>query len=262
MTRQQITAEISECEKLRQFDKHIDPVNYDTVIKVDKNYHYIKKGLEALKYTIENLFIVIPYTFWINKHVCKTKVIGKENLKNLGPAILTCNHTYMFDCLVVKGAVGQDLYITAAPFNNQKGFLGEMMRAGGMMPMSDDRSGMAKFISAVNTRLKQGKKVLFYPEQAMWWMYKKPRPLKDGAFHFAVKNNVPVVPCFVTFTPNGKYNNENIEMQNFTLHIGKPIYAPDNLDMKEKISYYKAENFKVWKNIYEEFYGIKLEYDN
>lgn len=261
MNRKQVVKEISRCEKNREFDKHVDPVNYDIVIKVDKDYHYYKKGFERVKYALENIFIVKPYTCWINRCKCHTKVIGKENLKGVGAAVLTCNHVYMFDCLVVKGAVGEDLFITAAPFNNQKGFLGEMMRAGGMMPMSDDKSGMKSFISAVNRRLCDGKKVLFYPEQAMWWMYRKPRPLKDGAFHFAVKNNVPLIPCFITFTGNGTYDVEGIENNDFTLNIGKPIYAPENLSSKEKAAYLKDKNFEEWKKTYENFYGKELSYD-
>ena len=48
------------------------------------------------------------------------------------------------------------------------------------------------------TTKKKGEFILIYPEQSMWWNYKKPKPLKDGAFKMAVKSNVPVVPIFIT----------------------------------------------------------------
>jgi len=32
----------------------------------------------------------------------------------------------------------------------------------------------------------------------MWWNYRKPKPLKPGAYTFAAKNHVPVLPCFIT----------------------------------------------------------------
>ena len=35
-----------------------------------------------------------------------------------------------------------------------------------------------------------GEKVLVYPEQSMWWNYRKPRPLKSGAFKFAISSIV------------------------------------------------------------------------
>ena len=40
--------------------------------------------------------------------------------------------------------------------------------------------------------------MLVYPEQSMWWNYRKPKPLKKGAYTFAAKNHVPVLPCFIT----------------------------------------------------------------
>ena len=39
--------------------------------------------------------------------------------------------------------------------------------------------------------------ILIYPEQEMWFNYKKPRPLKEGAYNFASQNNVPILSCFV-----------------------------------------------------------------
>ena len=31
----------------------------------------------------------------------------------------------------------------------------------------------------------------------MWFNYRKPRNLKRGAYYYAAKNNVPIVPIFV-----------------------------------------------------------------
>ena len=28
----------------------------------------------------------------------------------------------------------------------------------------------------------------------MWWNYRKPKPLQDGAYRFATKHNVPIIP--------------------------------------------------------------------
>ena len=95
----------------------------------------------------------------------------------------------------------------------------------------------------------------------MWWMYEKPRPLKNGAFHYAVKENVPVVPMFITFEGNGTFDEEGIENKNFIIHIGKPIYKKQNLSDKENIEYMKDQNYKSWVNTYEGFYGKKLKFN-
>ena len=49
---------------------------------------------------------------------------------------------------------------------------------------------MKKFFKAVSTILGRGEKILIYPEQAMWWNYRKPRPMKDGAIERMLKGNL------------------------------------------------------------------------
>ena len=57
-----------------------------------------------------------------------------------------------------------------------------------------------EFVKAVNTILNEKDFILIYPEKSLWWNYRKPKPLKNGAFNLAVKNNVPVLPIFITMT--------------------------------------------------------------
>ena len=259
MTRIEVMERIKECEELGLYQEHVDPVDFSNVIHVDENFHYLKHPLgERIVYFFKNIFVVLPFTFHLNKVRFKKKVVGKENLKGIDAAVITCNHVDKFDCLAVKGTVGRRLYITAAPFNNQKGWLGGMMRVGGMLPMSEEESGMIAFNNALSTLLHSHKFILYYPEQAMWWHYRKPRPLKKGAFYTAVKNNVPVIPMFITFTGSGKFDEEGIEKDHFTLHISKPIYPDKNMSEREQIEDLRLKNFEAWKKTYEEFYKCEL----
>ena len=111
----------------------------------------------------------------------------------------------------------------------------------------------------------------------MWWNYRKPRPLKPGAYKFAVRNNVPVLPCFITmrdsdvlgedlrkslkgfdisenFVPDGYF------IQEYTIHIGEPIYPDPTLSQKENMEHIAKKNFKFWKKVYEEEYSMPLTY--
>lgn len=94
MTRREVMTAIAESEKAGIFDVHVDPIPEELVIPVTENYHYPGKRTfaEKLKYGIEKLFVVKPYTLYQNKCVLKTAVIGRENLKGLDAAVLTCNH--------------------------------------------------------------------------------------------------------------------------------------------------------------------------
>ena len=105
-------------------------------------------------------------------------------------------------------------------------------------------------------------KVLIYPEQSMWREYKKPRPMKNGAFRYAVQNNVPIIPLFITIKEKDEKIDKN-GLQNYgdyTIHILDPIYPNPNLNVKENIDYLRKENFKVWKDLYEKVYVVPLEY--
>lgn len=251
-----------EQEAKGEFNVHIDDPDLSLMIPVTEDFPYIKKGFLKLKIFFERLFVVKPFIRHINKKVCHTTVVGKENLKGIKSCILTCNHVYMFDCLVATHAVApHKINITAAEFNNRSDRLGEYMRAGGLLPMSSNLRAMKNFNNAISYYLKKNHYVMFYPEQAMWLMYEKPRPNKIGAFHYAVKNNVPVVPMFITFKGNGTFDEDGIENKDFTITIGKPIYQKEELSEKDNMEYLMNQNYETWKNIYEGFYGRKLVYD-
>ena len=215
------------------------------------------------------------------------EIKGIENWKNLKTgAIITCNHFNAFDSFAIQEAYHASKkwpknkfyrVIKEGNYTSFPGFFGELMRHFYTLPLSSNIKTMVKFTEATNTLLSKGNYVLFYPEQAMWWNYRKPRPLKPGAYKFAVKNNVPVLPCFITmrdsnitgeelrasvkgfdisenFIPDGYF------VQEYTIHVGEPIYPKADLSAKENMQYMADRNFEIWKQIYEKEYDMKLDY--
>ena len=94
---------------------------------------------------------------------------------------------------------------------------------------------MKKFLRAVDTLLSRGEKILIYPEQAMWWNYRKPRPLKPGAFRMAAKNNVPIIPSFITMKDGEKIGADGYPVQEYTVWFLPTIYPKQELSFKENI---------------------------
>jgi 1-acyl-sn-glycerol-3-phosphate acyltransferase len=119
---------------------------------------------------------------------------------------------------------------------------------------------MRKFLDAVNKVLTDGHFVLIYPEQSMWWNYKKPKPLKRGGFNFAARSNVPVLPIFITMQDSDILDGDGFYVQEYTINIAPPIYPKPELSERENSEYMMAENTRIWKEIYEESYGVELEY--
>ena len=83
---------------------------------------------------------------------------------------------------------------------------------------------MKKFREAINVLLNRGEKILIYPEQAMWWNYRKPRPMVNGAYRFAAECNSPILPMFITMNDSELIGSDGFPIQEYTLHILPAIF--------------------------------------
>ena len=55
-------------------------------------------------------------------------------------------------------------------------------------------------------------------------------------------------------------DDDGFYVQEYTIHIGEPIYPDSSKTKAENIEYMRNKNYEVWKKIYEETYGEKLVY--
>ena len=204
-----------------------------------------------------------------NKLIIK-QINGMEHLKNLqSGAIITCNHFNPFDSLAIervfrisKKNKTKRLYkvIREGNFTNFPGLYGFFFRNCDTLPLSSSTETMVEFMKAVDTILQRKDFILMYPEQSMWWNYRKPKPLKPGAFRFAARNMVPVLPIFITMEDSDIIGEDGFPIQEYTINIEAPIYPDSNLKEKENCEIMKEKNYEVWKKIYEDFYKVPLEY--
>ena len=122
-------------------------------------------------------------------------------------------------------------------------------------------AAMKEFVRATDTLIKEGNFVLIYPEQSMWWNYRKPKPLKNGAYIFAYRNNVPVLPCFITMKDSDIMGDDGFFIQEYTIHVGEPIYPNKELSYRDGVKDMLDRNFALWKEIYEREYNMPLVYE-
>ena len=266
--RQVIVDKINELEKLGKFD--IDVEN-------DPPYHHLmpgdvdylrKKWTSKIKTMWANY-----YSFRFFKHLIKKGAIvidgfdGVENLKRVkGGAIITANHFSPFDSVPLhlamkKYARRKKLYKVIREGNySMPGIYGYFLRNCNTLPLATNPTVLRSFQSSVDTILKKGNYILIYPEQSMWWNYRKPKPLKQGAFIFAARNNVPVIPTFITMRDTDKLANDGSIIQAYTLHFMPAIYPEEGLSQQENVANMKKENERLCKEIYEKVYNEKLTY--
>lgn len=193
-------------------------------------------------------------------------VIGLDNLQNVGAgAVLTTNHFNPFDSAPVIYAIKKSrkrkkLHIVIREGNYQiPGFFGFLLKNYDTFPLSSNVKTTIELNKAIDKVLNRGEYLLVYPEQAMWRDYRKPRDYRIGAFRWAARNNVPVVPCFTVMEDMEKREKDGLKKQKLTLFIGKPIFPDITKTEKENASVMLKKNKEFTVSVYENFYDKKYD---
>ena len=270
--RREVLQKIQEYEKNGWFDKPIENDPEAPELLPEKVDYLCKKASSKFKRKVAN-FVADRYFLGLIKKdvividgICGEEYL-EEGLKN--GAMVTCNHFSPFDNYIVFHGIRKFLprkylykVIREGNYTNFKGLYGFFFRHCNTLPLSRNRRTMINFTSAVNTLLKRGESVLIYPEQEMWWNYRKPRPFKVGAFKIAYRAGVPVLPTFITMQDDEERLDENgYPVQRHTLHILPPVYPDVTLGDKAGAEKMKEEAFALCKAKYEEIYKISLAYE-
>ena len=266
--RVQIQFRIGEYEKAGRFDEDVEEDPPSPVLKPE-DINYLHKGF--LGNCKRRIAFAAAYSYFDklekNRDIVVNRARGLENLSAVSGAVVTCNHFHPLDSFMMQrifddsGHAGK-LYrvIREGNYTNYPGFYGFLMRNCNTLPLSSHMQTMKKFLNAVRQVLADGHCLLIYPEQSMWWNYRKPKPLKTGAFDIAVKNRVPVVPCFITMQDTGKLGADGFPVQEYTPHLGAPIWPDTTLPKAAAREKMKQQNEAFCREIYEKTYGIPLEY--
>ena len=260
---------IEELEKkeLWHLDVEDDPETYP--LMPDQVDYLNEKFSSKIKNKIAN----ICGARFFDKMIAKRQLIikqvrGIENFTAVkGGKIVTCNHFSVGDNYAVWVALrdhmdGKLLYkvIREGNYTNPPKPFGLFMRHCNTLPLSSQKSTMVKFLKAFGALLSRGETILIYPEQGMWWNYRKPRPMQDGAFSLAVRNQAPVIPIFITMEDSNLMDGDGFPVQEYTLHILPAIYPDPNLPYPAAKKDMKNKNYAAWVRTYEEFYKTPLRY--
>ena len=260
---------IDELEKkeLWHLDVEDDP---ETLPLMPEDVDYLGERLSSkIKSKIANFIGTRFFEGLIkNRRLIIKEVRGIENFNAVkGGRIVTCNHFSICDNYAVWRALrphmGEKMLykvIREGNYTNPPKPFGLLMRNCNTLPLSSKMATMKKFMQAFSALIARGETVLIYPEQGMWWNYRKPRPMQDGAFTLAVKNNAPVVPIFITMEDSDTLDGDGFPVQEYTLHILPAVYPDGALPFAEAKKKMMNENYGAWVKTYESFYGKPLVY--
>lgn len=265
-----LLSHIEELEREGRFSEDAEE-NPPAPVLMPEDINYLPRSLKSKTQT-KYAFKVARW--FVNMLIKKKQLIikeykGIENLEKVADgAVITCNHFNAFDSFAIQLAFEQGklkkkkMYrvIREGNYTGFPGFYGVLMRHCNTLPLSSNFKTMEKFIAAVDRVLEKNQFVLVYPEQGMWWNYRKPRPLQKGAFTFAARNNKPVLPVFITMEDSDVLDDDGFYVQEYTVHFCEPIYPDPNKKRAQNSCEMRDKNYEAWKAVYEQTYGEKLTY--
>lgn len=266
----EVLKRIEEYERLGYFDRDVENDPPTRPLRPGEVDYTLKKWTSRLSSEIANEVARRHFDKCIKRGELVIKEVrGIENyraVKQQG-VMITANHFNAFDNYAVFKAIQKDLgrkrlykIIREGNYTSFPGIYGYFFRHCNTLPLSADHRAFRELRDAIAVLLGRGEKILIYPEQGMWWNYRKPRPMQDGAFSLAVRNNAPVVPIFITMEDSDVPDGDGFFVQEYTLHILPAIYPDKTLSHIAAKKDMKNRNYEAWVKTYEEFYGKPLVY--
>ncbi|MBQ8448080.1 MAG: 1-acyl-sn-glycerol-3-phosphate acyltransferase [Clostridia bacterium] len=265
----ELLEKIAELEKkeLWHLDVEDDPETYP--LMPDDVDYLNKKFSNKVKTLVANILGTRLFEKMIKgRQLIIKEVRGIENFTAVKCGkIVTCNHFSITDNYAVWRSLrahmgGKMLYkvIREGNYTNPPPPFGIFMRHCNTLPLSSKMATMKKFMQAFSALLARGETILIYPEQGMWWNYRKPRPMQEGAFSLAVRNKAPIVPIFITMEDSDVLDGDGFPVQEYTLHVLPAIYPDETLSFAAAKEKMKNENYRAWVKTYESFYKKPLVY--
>ena len=264
-----IVEKIALYEKNGWFDRDVEDDPPTRPIEPGEVDYTLKKLSNKIASEIANRYAKRFFDKLIKKgELIIEEVRGIENYRSVeGGALITSNHFNPYEQYAVFKSIERELgkkrlykVIREGNYTSFPGLYGYFFRHCNTLPLASNHTALREFMDAVGVLLERGEKILIYPEQAMWWNYKKPRPLKDGAFRLAAKNNSPIIPFFLTMHDSDRIGGDGFPIQAYTVHILPPIFPDPEKSIRENTEIMKNKNFELWKEVYESTYGIPLSY--
>ncbi len=223
----------------------------------------------SFTYKIKSFFAVTLAkiaTRFINKD---TTIVGLEKIpKDIGGALITSNHFSPLENTIIRHLTNNlkrsKLGIISQTTNfAMKGAIGFLMNYADTIPISTEPRYLARdFLSVLKEKLVDKKQmVLLYPEQEMWFNYRKPRPPKNGAYFYCAKLNIPLVSCFVEMVDLDEDDTDEFKKVRYILHVLDVLYPDENKSSKENTEYLSQLDYKLKKECYERVYNKQLSYD-
>lgn len=231
-------------------DQHLvsKPKIYE--LQLDENYPYYDKSFNyrlrsSIQYfaTFTLVFFLAPLKYGLR--ICGRKNITKNKKLFKNGALTIANHVYRWDFLGVLQAIRFRRSYFPAFAENLCTADRNMIRNAGGIPVPETFHAMGTFNKAFDQLHAEKKWIHVFPESCRWDYYQYIRPFKKGAFTFAYRYQLPVIPMAFSYRkPNWFEKIFTGGKPCITLNVGEPIIPKFDLGRKECIEELRKECHK------------------
>jgi len=184
-------------------------------------------------------FVIAKPLFWLySKIFLGVKIVGKKNIKKIKTgAVVVANHVHYMDWSMTSTFISKShkTVVVSLKDNFKIPVARKLIEVYGCLPIPNTARANIDFNKCIDRKLKEKCFVHVFPEAALWPYYTKLRTFKNGAFHFAVRNSVPVINNIITFRKSKGLAKLIRRKPRITLVVGEPQYIDENLERREQI---------------------------
>ena len=156
------------------------------------------------------------------------KVVGHENLDLDGPALIASNHVSYLDPPFIGAAFDEDIYFLARKSLMRFAWSEWLLNRWQCIPVDRDKPDPST-IKAIFRRLKEGRKVIVFPEgtRSLTGALQGGEP---GVGMMIAKSGVPVIPVRIFGAFEAMPRDKKLpQPSRITVSVGKPwLYSPED----------------------------------
>ncbi len=225
-------------------ENHLKEKRDEHVMHLWKPFHFeVKTGFDyRLDHPVHNFFYYLvrilfhPFLYLFNWIVFGLKIEGRKQLRALhgSGAVSICNHVHPMDCTFLDFAfLPRRAYYLTLESNFRIPIARHLIRFLGGVPLPGKLRCVVEMFDEMGKAARKGCLVQIYPEGVLKPYSDSLQPFRDGAFHFAVKQNLPVLPAIVTYRkPRGLWRLYKKDPC-LTLSLLEPLYPNQDLNKKD-----------------------------
>ena len=222
-------------EKIYYYESYTDDFieSKNQNYKLNEDYKWIHKNIfyrccSDLIYILAYVIGLFYCKFILHVKIKNRKVLKKYNKQGF---FLFGNHTQPIGDVFIPATICKNkrIYVVVSQSNLGVTGIGPLLPMLGALPIPNSIKKMSKFYKAIETRIKQKKCVVIYPEAHVWPYLTQIRPFGTSAFKFPINSNVPSF-CMTTTYYKRKFGKK----PGIIVYVDGPFKPDEKLNKREK----------------------------